>query len=165
LSSIASGSACSVPGCRERVAKVKRNVKLALAAVFGATVGAYYTQRRARAPGRGPHPDARAEELRRKLEEAGAAGTGEDDFEVAGMGAETVVAEPVGDGGEEAKASDRGAPEPAAPSEPASRPHDPVGPSERPPSSEFEAMRRRIHEEGRLAAEEMRRSTQSPEEG
>ena len=46
----------------------------------------------------------------------------EDDFEAAGMGAETVAAEEA-----------------------------------RPPGDEFEAMRRRIHAEGRAAAEAMRR--------
>ena len=36
---------------------------------------------------------------------------------------------------------------------------------EPPPADEFEAMRRRIHEEGRSAAEEMRRSGEKPEQG
>jgi hypothetical protein len=80
-----------------------------------------------------------AEELRRKLAEARLTHADEDDFQAAGMGAETMVTE-------EPRARE---PRPAesAVSEP----------EERPPSDEFEAMRRRVHEEGRAAAEEMRR--------
>ncbi len=50
------------------------------------------------------------------------------------------------------------APPPRPEAKPAA-PHPPPGP---PPADEFEAMRRRIHEEGKAAAEEMRRE---PDEG
>ena len=71
----------------------------------------------------------------------------EEDFEVAGMGAETVVEETP-------------RPTPQVPPRPTPQVPPPPPPTEeaRPPSEEFEAMRRRIHEEGRKAAEEMRRA-------
>jgi hypothetical protein len=40
---------------------------------------------------------------------------------------------------------------------------DEPGGREPPPENEFEAMRRRVHEEARAAAEEMRRKTESPD--
>jgi hypothetical protein len=87
--------------------------------------------------------DSRAQELREKLAEARNARADEDGFEAAGMAAETAVEEPA-------------APPPAPPRPPA----EAAGP-ERPkpggPADEFEAMRRRVHEEARAAAEEMRR--------
>lgn len=105
--------------------------------------------------------DPRAQELREKLAEARSARADEDDFAAAGMAAETAVEEPA-------------APPPAPPrlpaetavEEPAASPPAPPPPAEtsgpeRPkpggPADEFEAMRRRVHEEGRAAAEEMRR--------
>lgn len=103
----------------------------------GAAAGAVLARLRRQAGAAPEAPDARAESLRRKLAEARMTSAEEDDFEVAGMGAETVVEDPP-----------RPAPPPAA-----SPPAEP-----RPPGAEFEAMRRRIHEEGRAAAEEMRRS-------
>jgi hypothetical protein len=66
-------------------------------------------------------PDPRADELRRKLAEAREGAADEQDFEAAGMGAETIVDEEVDD------------------------------------------LRRRVHEEARAAAEEMRRAG-GPEE-
>ena len=68
-----------------------------------------------------PEPDPRADELRRKLAEAREGAADEEDFEAAGMGAETIVDEEVDD------------------------------------------LRRRVHEEARAAAEEMRRAG-GPEE-
>lgn len=106
--------------------------------------------------------DPRAQELREKLAEARSARADEDDFAAAGMAAETAVEEPA-------------APPPAPPRPPAETAvEEPAGPPpvpprppaeasepERPkpggPADEFEAMRRRVHEEGRAAAEEMRR--------
>jgi hypothetical protein len=38
-----------------------------------------------------------------------------------------------------------------------------IAPREPPPENEFEAMRRRVHEEARAAAEEMRRRAETPE--
>jgi hypothetical protein len=127
------------------VPEVKRNVKVALVAVAGAALGAVLARLRkpAELP---PLPDERAEELRRKLAEARAAAADQDDFEVAGMGAETIVQE-----------------EPPSPPKPPPPAH-PASPGEPPPQDEFEAMRRRIHEEGKAAAEEMRRSADPPKE-
>lgn len=110
---------------------VRRVSALAAAALAGAAA-ATILGRRLGAPKAPEQDDPRAEELRRKLDEARLAQPDEDDFEAAGMGAETMVVE-----------QPRPAPPPPAP---------------RPPSDEFEAMRRRIHEEGRAAAEEMRES-------
>lgn len=124
---------------------MRRNAALAAAALAGAAVGAVLA--RSRRPtvvrGRPDEGDPRAEELRRKLAEARSASAEEDDFEAAGMGAETMVDE---------------APRPPLP--PA--PPPPPSPPERPVGEEFEAMRRRIHEEGRAAAEEMRRGGEPP---
>jgi hypothetical protein len=77
-----------------------------------------------------PPPDPRADERRRRLDEAREAAVDEAEFEATGMGAETIVSD-----------------EPAA--------TDPV------PANEFEAMRRRVHEEARAAAEEMRRRAET----
>jgi hypothetical protein len=115
---------------------MNRNAALVMGALAGAA-GALFLRRRA-APGaatRAPGSDPRADDLRRKLAEARETVGAEDEFEAAGMGAETIVAD------EPHKA--------AAPAEP--------GPAEPPPADEFEAMRRRVHAEGRAAAEEMRR--------
>ena len=121
---------------------MRRNAALAVAALAGAAAGAVLAGLRRR-PGEALQPaDPRAEELRRKLAEARTTPADEGDFEVAGMGAETVVEEP------------------RRPAPPPSPPPPPPPPAEetRPPSEEFEAMRQRIHEEGRAAAEEMRRA-------
>jgi hypothetical protein len=123
---------------------VRRNAALAVAALAGAAAGAVLAGLRRR-PGETLQPaDPRAEELRRKLAEARTSPADEGDFEVAGMGAETVVEE-----------APRPAPPPSAPPPPPAPPSAEEG---RPPSEEFEAMRQRIHEEGRAAAEEMRRA-------
>jgi hypothetical protein len=154
------------------VPKVKRNAKLALVALAGAAAGAVLARFRRPAETPAP-PDERAEELRRKLAEARAAVVDEDDFEVAGMGAETLVEEPrdkATPAKPEAPAAEPAAPaaEPEAP--PAEKPAAAAKPeaqpspaAEPPPRDEFEAMRRRIHEEGKAAAEEMRRSADPPE--
>jgi hypothetical protein len=123
---------------------VRRNAALAVAALAGAAAGAVLAGLRRR-PGEALQPaDRRAEELRRKLAEARTTPADEDDFQVAGMGAETVVEE---------------TPRPAPPPAPTTPPPPPAE-EPRPPGEEFEAMRRRIHEEGRAAAEEMRRASE-----
>jgi hypothetical protein len=120
---------------------VRRNTALAVAALAGAAAGAVLAGLRRRSGEALQPADPRAEELRRKLAEARTTPADEGDFEVAGMGAETVVEEP------------------PRPTPPPSPPPPPPSPTEtRPPSEEFEAMRQRIHEEGRAAAEEMRRA-------
>jgi hypothetical protein len=159
---------------------VRRNAKLALAAAAGAAVGALFTRWRRPTEAPSVPSDRRAEELRQKLAEARAAVADENDFEAAGMGAETLVEEPApteppldyeatpSPAAEEPAPEPEPEPEPDAEREPAPEPKakGPTEPAaaERPPSDEFEAMRRRIHEEGRSAAEEMRRSAEKPDQ-
>jgi hypothetical protein len=114
------------------VTNVRRNAVVALAAVAGAAVGALLARRRSPTLAR-EAVDPRAEELRRKLDEARMASADEEDFQAAGMGAETIV--------------------------PEERPQLTPRP-ERGPEEEFDAMRQRVHEEARAAAEEMRRSAE-----
>jgi membrane-bound lytic murein transglycosylase B len=115
------------------VTDVNRNTVFAVGALAGAAVAAVLGRRRPRArPSVATPADARAQELREKLAEARQASVDEAEFEAAGMGAETIVAED------------------ARPGEP-------------PPANEFEAMRRRVHEEARAAADEMRRQAESPD--
>ena len=153
---------------------MRRNAKLALAAVAGAAVGAFFSRRRRPPEALPAPPDTRAEELRQKLAEARAAVADENDFEAAGMGAETLVEEPAEEKSpppvaEPPPPEER--PPPPAAEEPAAEPEPPPAKgrkkpaaSEPPPVDEFEAMRRRIHEEGRSAAEEMRRSGEKPDQ-
>jgi hypothetical protein len=133
-------------------------MKISLLALVVGAVGAVLA--RLRRPVETPSlPDERAEELRRKLAEARAAAADQDDFEAAGMGAETIVEE-----SPRAEPAEPAEPEPAPPAaeekpESASPPAAP----EPPPKDEFEAMRRRIHKEGKAAAEEMRHSADPPD--
>ena len=159
---------------------MRTNAKLALAAAAGAAVGALLSRWR-RAPEAPPAPpDQRAEELRQKLAEARLAAADENDFEAAGMGAETLVEEPAPSGppldvDAPPPAADEPPPEPKPEAEPEPEPKpeaaappkqrkNPAAAAEPPPADEFEAMRRRIHEEGRSAAEEMRRSGEKPDQ-
>jgi hypothetical protein len=127
---------------------LQRNAALAVGALAGAAAALFLRRRPRTEPGAGPRevpPPDQAEELRRKLAQARVTQADEDDFQAAGMGAETMVTE-----------------------EPRPREPRPVEsalsePEERPPSDEFEAMRRRVHEEGRAAAEEMRRRAEAEE--
>jgi hypothetical protein len=126
---------------------MQRNAALAVGALAGAAAALLLRRRPRTEPGAAPRelvPD-QAEELRRKLAEARVTHADEDDFAAAGMGAETMVTE-----------------EPR-PSEPRPAESALSEPEERPPSDEFEAMRRRVHEEGRAAAEEMRRRAEAEE--
>ena len=137
---------------------MQRNAALAVGALAGAAAALFLRRRPRTEPGAAPReipqPD-QAEELRRKLAQARATQADEDDFQAAGMGAETMVTE-------EPRP-------PAAISTPEAAPVTPPAPpgesesAERPPSDEFEAMRRRVHEEGRAAAEEMRRRAEAEE--
>jgi len=76
---------------------VKRNLALLAGAAAGAVAAIVVSRRRTgraaeEAPSVAPEePDPRAEDLRRKLADARAGAADEDDFEAAGMGAETVV--------------------------------------------------------------------------
>ena len=108
---------------------MNQKAALALGALAGAAA-VLFGRRRPRVLSRAAPPaDPRADELRHKLDEARQADVDESEFTVAGMGAETIIAE-----------------------EPSGR---------EPPANEFEAMRRRVHEEGRAAAEEMRRRAET----
>ena len=110
---------------------MNQKAALALGALAGAAAAVIFGRKSARVPDKvAPPADPRADELRRELDEARQADVDESEFTVAGMGAETIIAE-----------------------EPSSR--------EPPPANEFEAMRRRVHEEGRAAAEEMRRRAET----
>jgi hypothetical protein len=105
---------------------MKRNLALLAGAAAG-TVAAIVLSRRtavrtqetepARPPAP-PTPDPRAEDLRRKLAEARASVADEEDFEAAGMGAETLLED----------------------------------------DTDVSEARKRVHEEARKTAEEMRRS-------
>jgi hypothetical protein len=151
------------------VPEVRQKGKLALVALAGAAVGAALARFRRPAEAPAGAPDDRTEELRRKLAEARAAVADEDDFEAAGMGAETLVEEPPRPAAEAPEEAPPPAVEPAgaaAESEPEPEPPAPRGPApatDPPPRDEFEAMRRRIHEEAKAAAEDMRRSADPPE--
>jgi outer membrane biosynthesis protein TonB len=146
---------------------VRSNAKLALVAAAGAAVGVLLARYRRPVEAPSAPSDRRAEELRQKLAEARAAVADENDFEAAGMGAETLVEEPA----PEAPPAPAQAPPPPAAVEPAPEPapepdqepkKEPA--AEPPPADEFEAMRRRIHAESRAAAEEMRRSAEKPDQ-
>jgi len=130
---------------------MRRNAAVALAAAAGAAVGALLARRRPAPEAPSRAADERAEELRRKLAEARAATVDEDDVEAAGSGAETVVEAPPAPAEAPAPAPEKRAPPEAK------------EPPEQPPADEFEAMRRRIHREGRAAADEMRRAGEPPE--
>lgn len=152
---------------------MRRITKLAVVALVVGAVGAVLARlKRPREAPSGPS-DERTEELRRKLAEARAAAADQDDFEAAGMGAETIVKEPPGaepaqPDESQAELEDAGGPErepepePEAESEPQKK-STPPSSTEPPPQDEFEAMRRRVHREGKAAAEEMRRSADPPE--
>jgi hypothetical protein len=137
---------------------VQRNAALAVGALAGAAAALFLRRRPRTEPGAGPRefpqPD-QAEQLRRKLAQARATQADEDDFQAAGMGAETMVAE------EPRPQTSISTPQPTT-ATPPGPPSESV-PAERPPNDEFEAMRRRVHEEGRAAAEEMKRRAEAEE--
>jgi hypothetical protein len=131
---------------------VNRNAALGLGALLGAAVALVWDRSARLRAAPAPRP-ASAAELRRKLAEAKRAEVDESDFGAAGMGAETIVEE----------AAPARPPAPPPPPAPKARPAPASAPpAAPPPADEFEAMRRRIHEEGKAAAEEMRRPTEEP---
>ena len=73
---------------------MRRIAKLGLVAVVAGAVAAVVARFRRSAEAPVAPADDRADELRRKLAEARAAAVDQDDFEAAGMGAETIVEEP-----------------------------------------------------------------------
>ena len=98
---------------------MKQKAALLAGAVTGVVAAVVLRGRRATRETPRDLPDPRAAELREKLAQAREEAADESDFEAAGMGAETIVAEEEGD---------------------------------------VEAARRRVHEQGRATAEEMRRA-------
>ena len=119
---------------------MNRNAAFGVGALIGAAAAIVWDRRsRLRTAPAPPAPDARQRELREKL-----AGT-----QPADAPAPASAAEPPKP------------PEPPPtppPPQPETKPAPPAPPPGPPPADEFEAMRRRIHEEGKAAAEEMRRA-------
>ena len=73
---------------------MNQKAALALGALAGAAAVVLFGRKRARVPDKVvPPADPRADELRRKLDEARQAEVDEGEFTVAGMGAETIIAE------------------------------------------------------------------------
>jgi hypothetical protein len=133
---------------------VNRNAAFGIGALIGAA-GALVWDRRSRLR---TGPSARApEESRRELREKLA-------------GSQQVDATPPAPAAEPPRPPQPPPPAPPPPPEPEAgppspapeaKPTPPPAPPGPPPADEFEAMRRRIHEEGKAAAEEMR---QAPDE-
>lgn len=128
---------------------MQRLPALLAGAAAGALAATAYFRRQAAAPGAVEAPDPRAEGLRAKLAEARQAAVEEERVEAAERARETTVEDD---------------PEPALPAEPeqtapAEAPPWPAEPTSPPPADEFEAMRRRVHDEARAAADEMKRSS------
>lgn len=111
---------------------MRRGPATFLAGAAAGTLGALAYLRRRRETVREPVGDRRAAELRAKLAEARAAAEEEERIEAAYPGRESTVLD----------------------DQPPVRPNR----DEPPPADEFEAMRRRVHDEARAAAEEMRRT-------
>lgn len=116
---------------------MNRNAVFGAGALLGAAVALVWDRRARLAASPAPLPEARQRELREKLAETQRA---------------EVPPEPPKppEPPEPPPPTEPPAPRPEA--RPVSRP-TPAGP---PPADEFEAMRKRIHEEGKAAAEEMR---------
>jgi hypothetical protein len=171
--SIASALACSAPLRRGRVPTVNRNAAFGVGALLGAAAAVVWGRRsRLRTA---PAPEARQRELREKL-------AGAQQAEAPAPAPEPSSAAEPPNAPEPPSAPPPPAPPPPAPPPPASPPPAPpppappppaqppppqpkersAPPSGPPPADEFEAMRRRIHQEGKAAAEEMRRA---PDEG
>lgn len=121
---------------------MNRNSAFGVGALIGAAAAIVWDRRsRLRTAPAPPAPDTRQRELREKL-----AGTQQAE-------APAPAAEPPKP------------PEPPPtppPPQPEAKPAPPAPPPGPPPADEFEAMRRRIHEEGKAAAEEMRRAPDEP---
>jgi len=126
---------------------VNRNTAFGVGALLGAAAAIVWGRRSRLRVAPGPAPEVRQRELREKL--AGA------------QQVETPAADAPSSAVEPPKAPEPPPPappppaEPPPPSQPKGGPAPPPGP---PPADEFEAMRRRIHQEGKAAAEEMRRT-------
>jgi hypothetical protein len=113
---------------------VNRNAAFGVGALLGAAAALVWDRRKRLGPApAAPVPEARQRELREKL-----------------AGAQQPEAAP--------RAPEPSPPPAPPPPQPEAKPPPPPPPPELPPADEFEAMRRRIHEEGKAAAEDMRRA-------
>jgi len=121
---------------------VNRNAAFGVGALIGAAAAIVWDRRsRLRTAPDPPAPQARQRELREKL-------------------AGTQQAEAPAPAVEPPKPAEP--PHTPPPPQPEAKPAPPAPPPGPPPADEFEAMRRRIHEEGKAAAEEMRRAPDEP---
>ena len=120
---------------------MNRNAAFGVGALLGAAAAFVWDRRSRLRTAAGPAPEERQRELREKL-----AGT----RPAEAPGARIPPAEPP-------KPPEPPSPPPSPPPEPEAKPVSPPPPPGPPPADEFEAMRRRIHEEGKAAAEEMRK--------
>jgi outer membrane biosynthesis protein TonB len=128
---------------------VNRNAAFGVGAVLGAAAAIVW-DRRSRLRAAPAAPEARQRELREKL-----AGAQQAEAPARAAEAPPPAAEPP-------KAPEPPPPVQPSPPRPKAKPGPPPVPPGPPPADEFEAMRRRIHQEGKAAAEEMRRA---PDEG
>jgi outer membrane biosynthesis protein TonB len=134
---------------------VNRNAAFGVGALLGAAAALVWDRRRRLGPAPAASaPETRQRELREKL-----AGTQQP--EAASPAPEPPAApppEPPAAPPPEPPAAPPPEPPPAPPPpQPEAKPPPPPPPPGPPPADEFEAMRRRIHEEGKAAAEDMRR--------
>ena len=135
---------------------MNRNAAFGVGALLGAAAAIVWDRRsRLRAV---PAPEARQRELREKL-----AGAHQAEAPAPATDAPPPAAEPPSPPEPPPPAPSPpeqppppSPPEQPQPPQPKARPAPPPGP---PPADEFEAMRRRIHQEGKAAAEEMRRAS------
>jgi outer membrane biosynthesis protein TonB len=136
---------------------VNRNAAFGVGALLGAAAAIVWDRRsRLRAV---PAPEARQRELREKL-----AGAHQAEAPAPATDAPPPAAEPPSPPEPPPPAPSPPERPPPAPSPPEQPPPPqpkarPAPPPVPPPADEFEAMRRRIHQEGKAAAEEMRRAS------
>jgi hypothetical protein len=135
---------------------VNRNAAFGVGALLGAAAAIVWDRRSRLRVVPAPAPEVRQRELREKL-----AGAQEAEAPTPVADAPPLTDEPP-------RAPEPPPPAPPAPPaqppppQPKARPAPPPPPPGPPPADEFEAMRRRIHQEGKAAAEEMRRE---PDDG
>lgn len=120
---------------------MNRNAAFGVGALLGAAAAFVWDRRSRLRTAAGLAPEERQRELREKLAGARPAEA---------PGARIPPTEPP-------KPPEPPSPPPPPPPEPQAKPVSPPPPLAPPPADEFEAMRRRIHEEGKAAAEEMRK--------
>ena len=141
---------------------MNRNAAFGVGALLGAAAAFVWDRRSRLRTAAGPAPGERQRELREKL--AGARPAEAPGARIPPAEPPKPPEPPSPPPEPEAKpVSPPPPPEPPSPPpEPEAKPVSPPPPPGPPPADEFEAMRRRIHEEGKAAAEEMRKP---PDEG